>query len=73
MKRVDGAQHGLILFRFGFIELGVVPAMRPSLHSKMNFIFFPHSVSPFVPLQKEKLSQLMYTFAEKTFLLKEKS
>lgn len=67
MKRVDGVQHGLILYRFGFIELGVVSAMRPSLHSKMNFIFFPHPVSPFVPLQKEKLSQLMYTVQKRHF------
>lgn len=61
--------------RFGFIELGVVPAMRPGLHSKMNFIFFSSSSftrRPDTHREKEKLSPLMYTFEEKTFFVEGK-
>ena len=74
-KNQNGGGSAKILTRFGFIELGVVPATTPGRHSKTNFIFFLikfHS-TPLHTEKKEKLSQqLMYTFEEKDIFVEGK-
>lgn len=56
----------------GFISLGVVLAVRPGQHSKINFLFLvPHQISLFVPDTKRKRKKKVpRLIEEKTFLLK---